>query len=312
MNPGGGAGELAAKLVGAGGEAVRAVLLYGSHLLQAEPDRHSAFDFVVIVRDYPSFYSAMKSAGELHRPVRLMTWMARVLPPNVIAFAPDDGREGIAKCLVVDRADFSCALSSDPKDHFLLGRMIQRVGTVWTASPEDAEWVERRLSEARLAVLSWMAPYLKPDVPFNAAELGRRMMSVCYRGEFRPEAPDRSDRIFAAQAEFFQQQYHAVLERGVEAGTLRREADRFAPLAHVPPGTRRRWRRHFVRSKIRATSRWFKHAATFDNWLPYVVRKVERHGGRPITLTRIERFWPVVFLWPRLIGVFLRRPRSGR
>jgi hypothetical protein len=47
---------------------------------------------------------------------------------------------------------------------------------------------------------------------------------------------------------------------------------------------------------------------TFANWLPYVVRKVERHTGRTIRLTRIERAVPIVFLWPRAIYVLLTRP----
>lgn len=303
-----GATELAAKLVEAGGGTVGAILLYGSHLLQANPDRHSAFDFVVIVDDYPRFYAAMKAAGEIHRPVRLMTWMAGVFPPNVIAFAPDEGRDGIAKCLVVDRTDFAAALGPDPKDHFLLGRMIQKVGTVWTRTPEDAEWVERRLEEARFGVLDWMVPYLDQDVPIDGADLGRHMMRVCYQGELRPEATNRSDRIFAAQAEFFREYYREVLEGNVGSGVMRREGDRFVLVAPATPSVRRRWRRHFARSKVRATTRWLKHSATFDNWLPYVTRKVERHTGRPVELTSLERRLPLIFLWPRVIKVVLMRP----
>ena len=44
--------ELAARLARAGRDPVRAILMYGSHLLRANPDRHSAHDFVVVVDDY--------------------------------------------------------------------------------------------------------------------------------------------------------------------------------------------------------------------------------------------------------------------
>ena len=77
----------------------------------------------------------------------------------------------------------------------------------------------------------------------------------------------------------------------------------------VPPAQRRRWRWHFVRSKTRTTLRWFKHIVTFANWLPYVQRKVERHTGRSIQLTTLERKLPILFLWPRAIHVLLTRPR---
>ena len=56
------------------------------------------------------------------------------------------------------------------------------------------------------------------------------------------------------------------------------------------------------------TSRWLKHVVTFDNWLPYIVRKVERRTGRKIELTAAERHAPILFLWPRVIRVLLTRP----
>jgi hypothetical protein len=306
---------LARQLAQAGGTAVRAVLLYGSQLLRAQADRHSAYDFVVIVEDYRSFYAASRAAGELRRPVGLMTWMANLLPPNVIAFAPDGGREGIAKCLIVSSAHLERALGADPMDHFLLGRMVQRVEVVWSASAHDVAWTERQLAGARARVLNWMAPYL--DGPIDAERLGRRLLEVCYQGELRPEAKDRAATIFESQAEHFRSVFPAVLEQGVVDGVLERAASSDARPAGpvyrlarpVAAADQRRWRRHFRRSKRRATARWFKHMITFANWLPYIVRKVERHTGRAIELTPLERKLPLIFLWPRAIHVLLSRPQ---
>ncbi|MDH3205721.1 MAG: hypothetical protein OEO79_03875 [Gemmatimonadota bacterium] len=301
-----GADALSASLVEAAGGHVRAVLLYGSQLLQTRPDRHSAFDFVVVVTDYRDFYADLRASGELHRPVWLMTRMAGVLAPNAIAFAPHDGEAGIAKCQIVSVEDFQRALGAEPPDHFLLGRLVQRVAVVWSASDGDAAWAQDQLRGARERVLDWMLPYL--EAPVDAEGLGRRLLEVCYGGEFRPEAKDRSVRIFEAQADHFAEVFPPVLERGFEAGLLVRRGDRFAPAAPTEPELARRWRRHFRRSKARATARWFKHMVTFANWLPYIVRKVERHTGRTIRLTRIERALPLVFLWPRAIYVLLTRP----
>lgn len=303
------ASELADRLVRAGSGTVSAVLLYGSHLLRTNPDRHSALDFVVLVDEYRPFYAALKAAGEIHRSVGLMTLMAGVLAPNAVAFTPDEGRSGIAKCLIVTRDDFAAALGSRPKDHFLLGRMIQKVGVVWTRGPEEGVWVEERLRQARLGVLEWMEPYL--HAPVDAQGLGLRMMAVCYQGELRPEASDRSVRIYEAQAEHFREHFPEVLQRGVDSGLLRPEEDGFVLARPVAPEVSRRWRRYFTRSKVRATLRWFKHAATFDNWLPYVVRKVERHTGVPVHLTVLERKLPLIFLWPRAIRFLMkRRPKE--
>jgi hypothetical protein len=151
-----------------------------------------------------------------------------------------------------------------------------------------------------------MLPYL--DQPFDAAELGRRLLEVCYAGEFRPEARNRSHRVSDAQTDHFREVFPAVLERGVEEGRLVREGERYRPAGAVPVAVARRWRRHFRVSKTRATARWLKHMVTFANWLPYIQRKVERHTGQPIRLTRIERAVPVVFLWPRAIWILVTRP----
>ena len=299
---------LAGRLVAAAGGSVRAVLLYGSQLHGARPGRHSAFDFVVLVDQYRAFYRAQANAGELHRPVWLMTALARVLPPNTIAFAPDSGLAGIAKCLIVSVRDFERALGPRASDHFLLGRLVQRVHTLWARSEADAAWVGSQLAAARAGVLTWMVPYL--DEAVDAAGLGRRLLEVCYRGEFRPEAEDRAHRIFETQADHFRDTFLSVLERGVASGAMAREGDRYRPSTPVSSAERRRWRRHFRRSKTRATLRWFKHTVTFANWLPYVVRKVERHTGRTIELTRLERTLPLIFLWPRAFHVLLTRPKK--
>lgn len=301
---------LAASLAAASRGTVEAVLLYGSHLLGARPDRNSALDFVVVVRDYRAFYQALHEAGEMHRPVWLLTALARVLPPNVIAYTPGDGDAGIAKCLVVSRADLVAALGPEPPDHFLLGRLVQKIALVWSPDGAQPAWLAEAVAGARRRVLEWVGPWI--EGPFDAAGLGRRLLEVCYGGELRPEARDRSATVFEAQREHFEAVLAPVLEDAHRAGTLTREAGAYRLAAPVAPARRRRWARHFRRSKVRATARWFKHMVTFDNWLPYVHRKAERRLGRPIHLTRLERRWPLLFLWPRAVRVLLTRPdREG-
>jgi len=300
------AGDLAAALAGVSGTTVRTILLYGSHLTATSPDKHSAFDFIVVVDHYRDFYDGLSAAGELHRPPWLMTRMAQVLAPNVIVFAPDDGPEGLAKCVIISKSDLVEALGPEPPDHFLLGRMVQRLGKVLVASPEDEAWIDTLLAEARGRVLEWMLPYL--EAPVDAAGFGRRLLEVCYQGELRPESKGRPERLSAAQRDHFREQFGPVLTRGVEEGVLRRDNEAFVLSASAPEALCKRWRAHFRRSKLRATLRWFKHTLTFANWLPYVIRKVERHTGRAVHLTAIERRLPLIFLWPRAIVVLMSRP----
>jgi hypothetical protein len=298
---------LAGRLAAAGGPSVRLILLYGSHLLKASPDRHSAYDLVVVVDDYGAFYGALKASGAIVRPAWLFRALARVLPPNAIAFAPNDGRDGIAKCLVVSTAHFERSLGARPRDHFLLGRMVQMVGLGWSAGEEQERWAREVIARAHAGVLDWMAPYLAGA--FDAESLGRRMLEVCYRGEIRPEAANRSEKVFEPQQEHFRRALQPGIDAAVAAGTLTRDGERYR--LSEPAGARRRlyWRWHFLRSKTRVTARWFKHVMTFDQWLPYITRKVERRTGRRVELTRLERRWPLIFLWPRVVRVLRNRPQ---
>lgn len=300
------AGALARELAAASGGTVEAILLYGSHLLGARPDPHSALDFVVVVSAYRPFYQALHDAGEMHRRVGVLVTLARVLPPNVIAFTPGDGERGIAKCLVVSRQDLLAALGPAPRDHFLLGRLVQKVALVWSPDGRAVPWLDEALAHARDGVLSWVGPYL--DEPFDAEAVGRTLLEVCYRGELRPEARDRSATIFDTQREHFRQVLAPLLAAEADAGRLLAGPDGYRLARPVSPAHRRAWDRHFRRSKVRATARWLKHMVTFDNWLPYVHRKAERRLGTPIVLTRLERRWPLVFLWPRAVRVLLSRP----
>jgi len=285
---------------------VSAVLLYGSHLSGASPDRHSALDFVVVVENYRAFYRALHAAGEMHRPTALLVGLSSFLPPNVIAFTPDDGREGLAKCLVVDRDDFARALGPTPPDHFLLARMVQRVALILAHDEETERWVHAQLRGAHAGALTWVGPFL--EGPFDAESLGRRLLEVCYRAEFRPEARNRADTIFETQRTHFHEVFSPVLEAEAEAGRLGRVGTRYAFTTPPDAAARRRWVWHFRRSKARVTARWFKHVLTFDNWLPYIARKVERRTGTKVELTRLERRVPLIFLWPRVFRVLLTRP----
>ena len=260
---------LAARLADTADGSVEAVILYGSHILGANPDRHSALDFVVVVEDYRRFYAAMHEAGELHRPVWLMSGLASVLAPNVVAYAPDQGGDGLAKCLVTSRAHFTLAMGPLPPDHFLVGRLVQKVAVVWAADENRRDWVERHLGAGREGSLVWVGPWLEGS--FDAETVGMKLLEVSYRGEFRPEARNRAEVVFRLQRDHFRDTLGPVLERAVQAGTVTPAAEgRFRFATSPAPAERRRLRSYFRRSKVRATARWLKHVITFDNWLPYI------------------------------------------
>ena len=225
----------------AGKDQVRAIILFGSRLVQASPDRFSAYDLVVVVESYRAFYDAMARAGFTSRSPAIQSTLNRVLAPNVIAFAPDGWSGGpVAKIMVMEPPAMERALSHDSRDHFVKGRLVQRVAVLHARDLDGSRWIHRLISSARGDILAWAGPFL--DEPFTPAAAALRMLQVSYGGEVRPEAADRVLDVFETQRAFLTEELSRVLDDAAKAGELTREGNayRFArPRGRPDIGQRR-------------------------------------------------------------------------
>jgi hypothetical protein len=285
-----------------------AVIFFGSVLVGTSPTQDSAADLFVVVEDYKRFYRDLGSRLPAARSAGVMAALNRVLPPNVIYLRnPGDLRAG-AKCFIMDREDFAKGLSRDSNDHFCRGRLIQRVHIVYSRSDDVRVEMEDTLEDARRVALEWVPLYLPRS--FGALGFCRRMLEVSYRGEIRPESRSRVRDVFEAQKTYFLLMFGRLLEEGVATGKLERAGDEYR-LPHKPRLSARLWWRYFFfKSPARATLRWGKYMLTFEDWLDYVARKAERRTGVHLELTKSERRFPILLLWPKLFRV-LRAMRSG-
>jgi len=289
------------------GNNIEAVILYGSRLLGANPGRHSAYDLVIIVDDYSSFYGNLYVAKMIHRFPLVMTIMNHFLPPNVIRLAPQGLDGPIAKCLVLNRVDFERSLAIEKaRDHFMISRMMQKIQVIYSRHELVREWVQDNLAIARYGVLTWATLWIKQ--PFDSKSLGREMLRICYQSENRPESASRSDAIFSSQEEELVKYYADVLVEAESKGDVVREGSGYRVSGTTSVTTRFRRAVYFKLSKLRVTLSWLKHVVTFEGWLPYIVRKVERRTGTQINLTTIEKILPIPFLFPRVLHVFWNRP----
>jgi len=292
------------------GRNVIAVIFFGSRLVGTSPGEGSAADLFVVVENYLLFYESIGSRLPAARHAGIIAALNRVLPPNIIYLGDPGGMRAGAKCFIVSESDLALGLSADAQDHFFRGRLAQRVHIVYARSEKDRQALETRIDAARHLTLTWVPLYL--DAPFTVLDYCRRMMEVSYAAEIRPEARSRVREVIDAQASFFRLVYARVLQSGVRDGRLVTEGDLFR-LAKKP-GFRERWRvsQFFRRSKARATMRWFKYMLTFDDWLDYIVRKIERRSGQRIELTRAERRLPVILLWPKAFRLIRALRNSER
>ncbi len=297
--------RLVSRLRESSGDLLAAVLAYGSRLVSTNPDRHSAHDLVVVVDDYKEFYRTFADGGYTARSATVLTLASRVLAPTVVAFWPSPPDGPLAKCLVLSRADFERELGPRRLDHFCLGRVAHHISVAHARNPETAAWVEGLVADAREMVLDWTLPFLEGS--FSVDDFCRRMIEVSYAGEIRPERKGRAGAVYEAQRETLCGIYAPILEAKADAGALERRGDRYRAARAPSPGARLRLNAYFGVSKARATTRWLKHMLTFERWLPYIVRKVERRTGMTVEATPLERRFPFPLLLPKVVRVLRAR-----
>jgi hypothetical protein len=304
------AAELAEGLRTRGGDALAAVVFFGSRKTRASPDAWSAHDFFVVVDRYRPFFRSLRAHGALGRPAWLVAALNVVLPPNQVGVTQtlSDGRGARAKCAVVSTQAFARETSHRRRDHFFLGRLCQQTELAWTADGARREQVVDALARAHALTYTWVRPWL--PARFDVAEYCRTMLRVSFGAEIRPEPSDRAQALWEAQREYLAEVYGVLLqELRVSGALVEHEPGRYAVARPAGRLERLRLQAYFAWSKVRATARWAKYVVTFDDWLEFILRKAHRHSGQPIDLTPRERRLPLLFLWPRVFRYFRHKDR---
>jgi len=293
------------------GPSTAGVIHYGSHAQGIPTRAESAWDFFVIVDEYAAAYRCLRDRLGPRIAAGTAARLNRILPPNVIGIpAPASDRRREAKCAVLSVPDLERACSRKPRDHFVRGRLFQRVQLAWARDAGARGAIVRAIEASRLASFEWVRSYLPPR--FDPERYCRTMLETSYAGEIRPEAMDHVGVLLRVQESMLLPTYGALLEHLAGAGVLAREAGSY--LDPRPPGAfaRFRSRAFFAVSKTRATLRWLKYVALYDDWLEYVLKKLEHRSGVAIRLTPLERRWPLLFLWPRALRFVFTRPQRRR
>ena len=308
--------QLARYLARALGPSALALLHYGSHATRSDARLESAHDFFAIVSDYESAYESLRKTIGTHYSPHRAAVLNRRLAPNVIAVSDAEAAPALlAKVAVFSLADFERACSARARDHFVLGRMFQPAALVWARDEASRTGVVQAVLQARAGSFRWGRAHLPPR--FDAEAYCRTLLATSFAAEIRPEHMDRVSALLDAQRATIVPMYDALLSwlaRSPEgsrggAGQLSREGNTYAD--RRPPGRWGRFRSslYFRRSKLRATLRWVKYIALYDDWLDYVVQKVARRSGVAIELSPRERRWPLIFLWPKAIRFLRTRPQ---
>jgi hypothetical protein len=300
--------QLAAFLASACGDTTVALVHYGSHAQQSDARPESAHDFFVIVDRYRDAYRSLALLGVARFRPRVATLLNHILAPNVIRVTVPGVTPALeAKCAVYSWSDFRLAASVRAKDHFALGRLFQHLQLAWARDQDTRDRVIDVLVGARIATFAWGRSYMPRQ--FDVDAYCRTLLETSFAAEVRPEGSERVDMLLAAQRETLIPVYSELLDQFVQQRILARNGKVYTMVAHVGKWAKFRAAMYFRRSKIRATARWFKYVALYDDWLEYILKKISRRGGVSVELTERERRWPLIFLWPKAIRYLRSRPQ---
>jgi hypothetical protein len=308
-SPASSATERLSEFLAAGfGPSAAAIIHYGSHAQHSGAQPESAHDFFVIVDEYNGAYHSLAArVGTSYGP-RRAALLNRILAPNVVAITDSNATPPLAaKCAVLSIQEFRRACTARARDHFTQGRLFQHAQLVWTRDARVRDIVVEALVEARARTFCWGRAYLPPR--FDVDTYCRVLLETSFGAEVRPEGQERIHALLAAQRETMVRMYAELLRSLADKRILTRDGKVYTDPTPPGPVDRLRTALYFRRSKIRATLRWLKYMALYDDWQDYLLRKLERRSGVRVELTERERRWPLIFLWPKALR-YLRYLRS--
>jgi hypothetical protein len=310
------AAQLTDEILRRHGSAVAAVLFYGSCLRRRTSE--GVLDFYVLVDKYRDAYDS-----------RLLAWANAALPPNVF-YLEIESELGPLRCkyAVISLSDFERGAKPGGLRSGIWARFCQPALAVHLRDAAAREAVVGAVAESIVTAVARTLYELPTwnelrnqdgsarksgstgenrSIRFTTAALWQQVLRGTYSAELRPEAPETIQSLYEADPERYDRAARAVLARlGADVHSAGSEIEAILP-ADSKGSTRRGWSRLRALAKLVYALQLLKSAATFGDWLPYVLWKLERHTGKKIVPSERQRRYPYLFGWPLLLKVLWQR-----
>lgn len=289
---------LAERFVERLGIGVAAVLFYGSCLRRGGIE--GVLDFYVLVDRYRDAYGS-----------RALAWANAALPPNVF-YLEADTEIGRLRCkyAVISCDDFDRGARPGGLRSGIWARFCQPALSVWTRDAAASRRVSSAVTEAIVTAVGRVVPLMADDrgvARFDSEALWLRILQETYSAEWRPESAETIESLHSAAPDRYAAAARGALDSLASRGLLQvaRNGDQFEVCGIDPPSAPRPVRRPLA--KFVYLLALLKSIATFGDWLPYVLWKLERHTGNRIELTDRQRRHPLLWGWPVLLRVLWQR-----
>jgi hypothetical protein len=290
---------LAERFVERHGTSVAAVLFYGSCLRRGSIE--GVLDFYVLVDGYREAYGS-----------RMLAWANAALPPNVF-YLEADTEIGTLRCkyAVITCEDFDRAARPGGLRSSIWARFCQPALSVWTRDAAARSRVSDAVTEAILTAVARVVPLMTDAqgiAHFDSEQLWLRLLQETYSAEWRTESPETIEGIHSVDPDRYAAATRGALDILADRGGLQVvcSGDRFEVAVVSPSDMESRPVRRPL-AKLVYFVALLKSIATFGDWLPYALWKLERHTGNRIELTDRQRRHPLVWGWPVLLRVLWHR-----
>ena len=317
------------------GDSVAAVILYGSCLRTNRYD-DGVVDLYVLVDSYKAAYDS-----------RLLAFANAVLPPNVfyieirdsdaqrredpsseapygaardLAATEHAARAGLMrpgsrqtlryKYALISLRDFerSCQLAA--VQSIIWARFCQPALLAYVRDPAARQAVIRSTVEAALTIVLRAAALL-PSTSIRSEELWQCGFKETYRAELRVESPEAIRQIYAHAPERYDRLAFEALRELERRLCLHVNIEQGLVRVSMHPRRRRLirhgWAARRFLGKPLAAARLLKSMATFKDWVPYALWKLERHTGVRIEPTEWQRRHVWLACWPIIFRLLVRR-----
>jgi hypothetical protein len=134
------------------------------------------------------------------------------------------------------------------------------------------------------------------DENFTLDDFIRRCLFLSYQGDVRVEAMDKVEKIMLSEKTYYDTIFQLALDdlnmKKNELGFYQVSKSGFSKKLD-----RIRFSSFIRRSRTRARLRWPKNIFTVDQWIDYIIAKIERTQGIKIELTPFEKKFWYIFGW---------------
>jgi hypothetical protein len=279
------------------GDAVRAVLLYGS-CLRSGDDLEGVLDLYVLVDRYGAAY---------RNPLLVLT--NTLLPPNVFYLeTATDGRTVRAKYAVLSLSRLTRSTSPHTFEPYFWARFAQPCALVYAAAPDVARRVAVALAAAVATCIGRGLPLLPER--FRLPDLWTATLRETYRSEVRAERSVAPVDLYRAAPQRYAEVSRLALPRLPWTVSVEDVSGETWWTAKVPAWQRRLapwiWRLRRVHGKVFFLLRIVRNALIFEGGVDYVIWKIERHSGVKVDPSWRKRRLRLLGLGAELLRLYRR------